>query len=55
MDKRLIIPLIVIFLDILWFSFILPSIWFIIDGFGWNSLSAWIIVSLTALWMFFEE
>ncbi len=53
MDKRLIIPLIVIFLDILWFSFILPSIWFIIDGFGWNSLSAWIIVSLTAIWMFF--
>lgn len=53
MDKRLIIPLILIFLDILWFSFILLSIWFIIDGFGWNSLSAWIIVSLTALWMFF--
>lgn len=53
MDKRLIIPIIIIFLDILWFSFILPSIWFIIDGFGWNSLSAWIIVSLTALWMFF--
>lgn len=53
MDKRLIIPIIIIFFDILWFSFILPSIWFIIDGFGWNSLSAWIIVSLTALWMFF--
>lgn len=52
MDKRLIIPLVVIFLDILWFSFILPSIWFIIKDFWGDAFIAWLIVSLTAFWMF---
>ncbi|MDD5769458.1 MAG: MFS transporter, partial [Candidatus Gracilibacteria bacterium] len=53
MNKKLYIPLIIIFLDILGFSFILPSIPFIIEKFGGDSTFVGITISLTALGMFF--
>lgn len=52
MNKKLIVLLFSIFLDILWFSFILPIIPFIIEGFWWNSFTIWLIISATAIWMF---
>lgn len=53
MNKKLYIPLIIIFLDVLWFSFILPSIPFIVKWFWVNSTFVWLVIWLTALWMFF--
>ncbi len=52
MNKKLLIPLLSIFLDIFWFSFILPIVPFIISDFWWNSFSVWLIVSAAAIWMF---
>ena len=51
MNKKLYIPLFIVFLDILWFSFILPSVPFIIKSFWFDSVYVWIIIWLTALWM----
>ncbi|MDD2487179.1 MAG: MFS transporter [Candidatus Gracilibacteria bacterium] len=52
MNKKLIVLLFSIFLDILGFSFILPIIPFIIEGFGGNSFTIGLIISATAIGMF---
>ncbi len=52
MNKKLFILLFSIFLDVLWFSFILPILPFIIQGFWWNSFTVGFVISATAIWMF---
>lgn len=52
MNKKILILLFSIFLDILSFSFILPIIPFIVKWFSGNRFSVWLIISWTALWMF---
>lgn len=51
MNKKILILLFSIFLDILSFSFILPIIPFIVKWFWGNSLNVWMIVSGAAIWM----
>ncbi|MDD2565770.1 MAG: MFS transporter [Candidatus Gracilibacteria bacterium] len=52
MNKKIIILLFSIFLDILGFSFILPIVPFIVKGFGGNSFSVGLIVAGAAAGMF---
>lgn len=51
-NKKILILLFSIFLDILGFSFILPIIPFIIEWFWGNSFVVWAVISATAAWMF---